>query len=90
MIVVPEPEECFIRGEVKLEGRYQIKGDLTLLQAIATADGYTDYAERSKISIMREGKKAMVYDATKIEKRKIPDPLIKPGDIIVVPRRRFW
>jgi len=89
IIVVPADEEYFVRGEVKREGRYPITGDLTLLQAIATAGGYTDYAKSSKISVMREGEASMIYDASKIEKRRAPDPWIKPGDIIVVPKR-WW
>lgn len=90
IIVVAEDEEYFVRGEVKREGRYPIAGDLTLLQAIASAGGYTDYAKLSKISVMREGQEPKVYSASKIEKRRAPDPLIEPGDIIVVPRRWLW
>lgn len=90
VIVVPEDEEYFVRGEVKREGRYSIAGDLTLLQAVATAGGYTDYANTRKIRIMREGEETQVVDAARIEKRRDPDPLVKPGDIIVIPRRWLW
>lgn len=88
VIVVTQEEEYFVRGEVKREGRYPLSGDLTLLQAVATAGGYTDYAKLSRIEVKR-GDEVLFFDASRIEKTLDRDPLIKPGDIIVVPRRIF-
>ncbi|MBN1557229.1 MAG: polysaccharide biosynthesis/export family protein [Lentisphaerae bacterium] len=88
VILVAAEEEYFVRGEVKGSGRYRLTGDMTLMQAIATAGGYTDYARTSRIRIHR-GDEVQTYDARRIESRAAEDPLIKPGDIIVVPRKIF-
>ena len=86
VILTAQEDEFFVQGEVKREGRYPLSRDLTLLQAMATAGSYTDYAKKSRIKIIR-GDKVLEFNAEKIEERKEKDPLIKPGDIIVVPRR---
>ena len=87
-IVTAQEDEYFVRGEVKREGRYPLTRDVSLLQAITTAGGYTDYAKEREIKIIR-GDEVLVYDGTRIEARKDKDPLIKPGDIIVVQRKVF-
>jgi polysaccharide export outer membrane protein len=87
--LVAEREEYFVRGEVKTPGAYEIAGDRSLLRAITAAGGYTDYARRSRIRIMRQGQDTIVVNAGKIEQGHEPDPLIEPGDIIIVPKK-FW
>ena len=88
--VVAEEDAYFVRGEVKREGRYPLSGEVTLIKAITTAGGYTDYAKRSKVTVIRDKQEPVVYNCDRIERRRDPDPLINPGDIIVIPRRRFW
>ena len=43
-----------VLGEVKKPGRYDFKGQATVLEAIATAGGLSDFAARSKITILRQ------------------------------------
>lgn len=88
VIVVAQAGEFYVRGEVKNEGVFSLSGDTTLVQGIIMAGGYTDYAKKWEITIIR-GPEKSVYDAEKIEKREMEDPLIHSGDIIVVPRRVF-
>ncbi len=88
VIVVAQEGEFFVRGEVKKEGVFPVSGDVTLVQGIIMAGGYTDYAKKWEIKLIR-GRETTVYDAEKIEKREVEDPLIRTGDIIVVPRRVF-
>ena len=90
VVVMAMADEYFIRGEVKRVGNYELLGDRTLLQAITVAGGYTDYAKLSKVTILRLDEAPKVFDCHKIAKRRIADPLIHPGDIIIVPRRIFW
>lgn len=87
-IVVAQEDEYFVRDEVKRPDRYPLSRDMTLLQAITAAGGFTDFAKHSQVKILR-GEEVLVFDADQIEERKDKDPLIKPGDIIVVPRR-IW
>ena len=86
VIIVAEEGEYFVRGEVKSPGRYTLSGDRTLTQAIATAGGYTLYANPSKITIHR-GSRTIKADARAIEKGKAEDPLIESGDVIIVKKR---
>jgi polysaccharide export outer membrane protein len=88
VIIVAEEDEYYVRGEVKREGRYPLSRDMTLLQAIATAGGYTDYAKSTQIQLIR-GDQVTTYNAKRIEQRKDKDPFIEPGDIIIVSRRVF-
>jgi protein involved in polysaccharide export with SLBB domain len=64
-------------------------GDRTLLQVIAEAGGYTEYADRTNVKIVR-GKELLVFNARRIEKRQDRDPLIMAGDVVVVERAVFW
>lgn len=86
VIVVAQEGEFFVRGEVKKEGVFLISGDITLVQGIIMAGGYTDFAKKSEVKIIR-GRETTVFDAEKIEKRETEDPLLRSGDIVVVPRR---
>ena len=78
----------FVRGEVKKPLRYPLIGDMTLTEAIIMAQGYTDFAKRSKIIVLREGEEIRC-NAKRIEARKDPDPVILSGDQIIVPRAMF-
>lgn len=89
VIVVAQEGEFYVRGEVKKEGVFPISGDVTLMQGIIMAGGYTDFAKKSDVKLIR-GRETTVYDVEKIEKRDAEDPLIRTGDIIVVQRRVFF
>ena len=86
VIVLADDEEYFVQGEVNRPGRYPLGRGRTLLQAIADAGGYTDYANRKNVEIIRADE-VQVYNCVKIEQRAADDPLIKPGDIVRVRRR---
>jgi polysaccharide export outer membrane protein len=88
VILVAQDDEYFIRGEVEKQGKYPLSTDLTLMKAIAESGGYTEYAKQSDIKLYR-GEDILTFDAKKIEDRKERDPLIRPGDIIVVQRARI-
>ena len=88
VIVVAQEGEYFVRGEVKHEGKFAVRRELTLLQAIAEAGGFTDYAKTSEVRVIR-GSQESRYNTVRIEDRKEKDPLVKAGDIVIVPRRRI-
>lgn len=88
VIVVAQQDEYFVRGEVKTPGKYPLSVGVTLMRAITTAGGYTDYANPRKINIFR-GDKVFRYDAEKIEALKAQDPVVSPEDVIVVERKWF-
>jgi protein involved in polysaccharide export with SLBB domain len=92
VIVTTQEDEYFVQGEVKSEGKYSMTGDRTLVQAITQAGGYTDFAKKSEVKIIRgqgKDKQILYFNCDRIQSLKEKDPLIKSGDIIVVPRRWF-
>ncbi len=75
-------------GNVRMPGRYELKGASTVLDALALATGLTEFAARRKITVLRgEGatqqRVRFDYDAAVKDGRR--NMLVKPGDIIVVP-----
>jgi polysaccharide export outer membrane protein len=54
-IFVSEYAKFFVVGAVRQEGRYELKGNLTLIEAISLAGGISDNADPSKIKVIRQG-----------------------------------
>jgi len=76
----------YVMGEVAKPGKYQLKSYITVLQAISTAGGFTVYAKRNKLQIVRVTENS---DRTRREVR-IPlryDDLVAglgvPGNIVL-------
>ena len=62
--------------------------DVTLLKSINTAGGFTDYANRSRVELLRGDQKVPVdFDA--LRQNPARDFAIRPGDSIWVPRSIF-
>ena len=85
-------------GQVKTPGRYEIKDRATVLDVLALAGGPTEYASRSRITVLRrEGATSVqipfLYDrltsngsaknGSKTERQA--NFCVKPGDVILVP-----
>ena len=76
-------------GAVKMPGRYEMKSPMTVLEALALAQGLTDFASRDRIVVLREvnGTSQQIP----FNYRKIGDGssqqnfFLRPGDIVVVP-----
>jgi polysaccharide export outer membrane protein len=77
-------------GEVRTPGRYQVKTSMSLLQALALAGGFTEYADSSGIVVVRKD----VRDAASTEQRirvrytdliRRADVTLFPGDTVIVP-----
>ena len=81
-ISVPEAEKYTVTGYVRSPGVFEIDGELSVLQALAIAGGVTEQGASNRIEIQRPGV------ATAIKNVKMTD-LVKPGDIITVPRKRI-
>ena len=78
-----------ILGEVKKPGVYPIKERATILDAIALAEGFTEYAKRGKVTVIRStangDEKHINLDVDEIIKRSKGDPFyIQPYDKIYV------
>lgn len=93
VIQIPSTNSYFVFGEVKSPGLYSIDKDLTILQAITRAGGFTKIAAPSRTKVIRgkngdeETIKVDISDIIKGEKEK--DIFIKADDIVVIPESFF-
>ncbi len=78
----------YVGGEVRAPGRYNWSDDVTLLKAINTAGGFSDYANRTKVELAR-GKDKRVYDCEQLRQHPDQDVSVQPGDSIYVARSIF-
>jgi len=93
VLVKAQDDEYFVGGEVNKRGLFVLSGDRTLIQAITTAGGWSDFAKKTNVMISRgkgKEKQILYFNCERIEKGKDKDPLIKPGDIITVDKRWIW
>jgi protein involved in polysaccharide export with SLBB domain len=88
--IVPEEQVFYIRGQVNRKGKFPMSREVTLLQAIAEAGGFTPFARESKIQITRHATGEIEFhDAKRIGKGQATNPVIQPNDNINVHRRRY-
>lgn len=78
----------FVQGEVRAPSKYPLVSGVTLMQAIAAAGGYTEFANPKKIEIIR-GDVVLKFNAEDIAKSPERDIPIEAGDVIQV-RRSIW
>jgi polysaccharide export outer membrane protein len=84
--VKAEERSFFVYGEVRGGGQKPYFGEMNVLKAIATAGGFTDFAARKRVRVIRAGGKTVVVNCKKAlthPKENIP---IYPGDTIYVDR----
>jgi polysaccharide export outer membrane protein len=82
-------------GQVARPGKYEMRGDTTLTQAIAMAGGFTDTSKHSQVLLFRKASEGW-YAAKIINVKKMEiagnlheDPQLHPGDMLFVPKSRF-
>jgi polysaccharide export outer membrane protein len=84
--------KVYVLGEVTRPGAYSVRDGLTALNACILAGGFSEYAALNRVKVIRQVKDRLdVYkiDLGKVRKGKKPDLVLKPGDRIEVPHRRF-
>jgi polysaccharide biosynthesis/export protein len=95
MIYIPTAEYFYIIGQVKKPGSFMIPDrEITLVEAISMAEGFTPIAARNRTRIIRvEGGVEKIIqvkvDAITEAGMKIQDVNIQPNDVIVVPESFF-
>jgi len=84
----------YISGEVKDPKSLFYTQDLTLLRAIAKSGGFTQWAKKEKVIILRktpDGQTTTIkVDAKDVEKGKVEDPPLMPNDHIIVYERKLF
>jgi len=86
-VILPS-QSFFVQGEVKAPQRYAMITGMTVLQAIAAAGGYTDFANSKRVTISR-GNTVRTVNMRDIERNPKLDIIIESGDVIRVPRSAF-
>lgn len=85
----------FVLGEVTKPGKYSLKSYITVLQAISMAGGFTDYAKKNKLQIVRtrrngehklhETRIPVRYDDLVAGEGEPGNFVLLAGDIVMVP-----
>jgi polysaccharide export outer membrane protein len=82
-------------GQVGKPGKYDMRGDITLTQAIAIAGGFTDASRHSQVLLFRrvsdQWMEAKIINVKQMEKsgNLKEDPMLHPGDMLFVPKSTF-
>ena len=83
--IIPEERFVNVGGDVRNPMRVIYTPDLTLLGAINSSGGFTEYADKRHVRIVRNGQ-IITVNANAAAKNVGPDPVVYPGDQITVPR----
>jgi polysaccharide export outer membrane protein len=79
-------------GQVSHPGRYDMRGTLTLTQAVAIAGGFTENAKHSQVLLFRrvndQWLSAKIFNIKDMQKRGDlhEDPTLHAGDMLIVPK----
>jgi polysaccharide export outer membrane protein len=79
----------YVDGEVKSPARQIYNSRITVLKAIASAGGFTDFANKKKVKLTRVDGRTQIVNCPKALDNPRLDPEVYPGDKIQVPRR-LW
>jgi polysaccharide export outer membrane protein len=89
VIVDAQGASFYLIGEINNTGEFPLTKDMSLLQALAMAGGFTEWADKDNILVLRRhnGQEERIeIDYTEIVSGKKPEKniIIQPGDTIVV------
>ena len=79
-------------GQVTHPGKYEMRGTITLTEAVAVAGGFTESAKHSQVLLFRrvndQWLSAKIFNIKDMEKRHDlhEDPTLHPGDMVIVPK----
>lgn len=82
--------KVYVQGEVRTPGVYKLRTETSLVQLIVMAGGFTDWADKKKITIIRKegGKESRIranYKKIIEGDEGAKDIILKAGDIIIIP-----
>ena len=77
----------YVGGEVRVPSRQPYNGEITVLRAVDTAGGFTDYANRRKIELRRANGQVHIINSEKARKDSKLDLIVYPNDQITVQKR---
>jgi polysaccharide export outer membrane protein len=89
MTITVQTENRFywVNGEVRQPNRIVFSGETTVMRAIASAGGFTDFANRKKVRLTRANGEKLIINCDKALSDPSADRPVYPGDRIDVVRR---
>lgn len=84
IVVETVPPVVYVMGEVNSAGPQPLTGNLDVLQALAAAGGFRDFANTKNIKV-RRGKEILRFNYKDAVEGKAAPLLLKPGDTVIVP-----
>jgi polysaccharide export outer membrane protein len=87
-LVSTDPAPFMVAGEVKEPGKRPFLGQLTILQAIEMAGGFTDDASKRHVFLIRADGREYVIDCVHAQRDRRLDVPVYPNDRIFVPEGR--
>jgi len=88
IVIEAQPQTVSVIGEVNSPGTHPVKAQTTVIEALAMAGGFKDFANTKNITIQRSTPtgttriKFNYKDAIKSESKQM---CVQPGDVIIVP-----
>jgi len=79
----------YVAGEVRAPSRQIYNSRTTVLKAIASVGGFTDFANKKKVKLTRVDGRTQIVNCPKALENPTLDPEVYPGDALYVPRR-LW
>ena len=83
------PPTIYVMGEVKAPGPQQLSGQLSVIQALAMAGGFTEFAKTKDVKIIRKnpkgGETQIRFNYNDAVNGKTQTMYVQPGDTIIVP-----
>jgi protein involved in polysaccharide export with SLBB domain len=77
----------FVSGQVRQPGRQVYIGATTVLKAVTSSGGFTDFADRRRVVLTRADGRRQEVDCIRAARDAALDPAVFPGDRIDVPMR---
>ena len=84
--IQPQERVYFVSGEVKAPNRQYYSGRMTVLKAITSCGGYTDFADKAKVRLIRADGTVLIVNCKKALRDPRLDLEVFAGDSVYVPR----
>jgi polysaccharide export outer membrane protein len=88
IVIEAQPQTVSVIGEVNSPGTHPIKAQTTVIEALALAGGFKDFANTKNIVIQRAtltGVKSLKFNYKDAIKSEGKPMCVEPGDVIIVP-----
>ena len=76
-------------GQVKTPGTFPYNDDMSIIEAVTRAGGFTELAKKNSVRVTRGVHENIVVAVEDIGQGKAPNFYLRPGDVVFVPERLF-